>query len=257
MLETLRTWLNGNREYYSGVVIYSTISKKNEDLLELFKQGRNEFRERRLQKELLFLCEKLKKIQIEKCSDSAINNTNEPADTNSIYNLHSPGQQNGEKTKEPGERTGGVAQGIQNEELWRSCKLSADNLYKQIMNDRAVLFGLSKCETWEDPNQPLRINAREQLAINVVTGYQKVSQLYDQADYVKTHGHLPDQGEAAEENEYDHLPDGLVKQTLDNLRKNYNKIKKREQIPERIALQQKHVINIKKLKARWLLLKPQ
>ena len=57
-----------------------------------------------------------------------------------------------------------------------------------------------------------------------------------------------------EETEYDNLPDHLVKKTLDNLRKNYNKIKNREQTPERIELLQKHEKNIKKLMAKWDLL---
>ena len=60
MLETIRNWLNGNREYYNGVAIYSQAGT-NENLLKVLKQGPNDFRVKRLQEELLALCNELKK----------------------------------------------------------------------------------------------------------------------------------------------------------------------------------------------------
>lgn len=111
-------------------------------------------------------------------------------------------------------------------------------------------------KSFEDPNTPERIDARCKLAISVVQGSQIVAQLYDQAEHVKMFGRLPDQ-DAIDGNEYDNLPDTLVKVTLDRLRNNYNKILKRDTTPERLALLQKHKANIQKLQAKWRSLNPQ
>ena len=122
------------------------------------------------------------------------------------------------------------------------------------MNARAVVFALANTGDFSDPNTPDRITARAKLALQVVQGFVKTSQLYDNAAFVKEYGRLPG-SESGDDNEYDHLPDNLVKPTLDNLRKNINKIKKREQTPERVALLQKHEANLKKLESRWHSLK--
>jgi hypothetical protein len=125
------------------------------------------------------------------------------------------------------------------------------------MNSRAVLFSMATPADFTDPNRPDLIAQRRKLAIQVVLDAQRVSQLYDKAAYVREHGQLPgatdDQGE---ETDVDAIPDNLVKPKLDNLRKNYSKMKMRDQTPERLALMQKHHSNILKLEARWLLLKP-
>ena len=94
--------------------------------------------------------------------------------------------------------------------------------------------------------------------MNVVEGYKEASELYDKAEYVRINGRLPDQPalEPDDESDYDNIPDHMVKQELDNLRKNYNKMKKRPQTPERVVLLQKHEMNIKKLEDKWHSLKP-
>lgn len=244
MLDKLRTWLNGNREYYSGVTLYASVGT-NKDLLLLFQKGQNDFREKRLHEELLLICKQLKNA-------NATNTTSEPdksgTASKSDNKSHTLGQNNSDK-----KRTESVLP--VNEELYNTCKATADKHYKEVMNKRAVLFSLARLETTEDPNTEERINARSLLSVQVVNGYKNVSQLYEQADFVKMHGYLPDQSDT-DENEYEHLPNELVKQTLDNLRKNYNKIKSREQTPDRVALLQKHKSNIEKLESKWRLLKP-
>ena len=135
------------------------------------------------------------------------------------------------------------------------CKNEADLAYKKVMNDRAVLFSLANVDDFTDPNMPAKVQEREKLAIAVVTGFQKVSDLYDTANYVKENGRLPN-SDTSTETEYDNLPDELVKQQLDNCRKAFNKLKSKEQTPVRIELMQKHQENIKKLEARWHSLKP-
>lgn len=235
MLETLRAWLNGTREYNAGVAIYSQVGT-NEKLLDVLKKGPNDFRVKRLQEELLDICNQLKKEN----------------GTGTV--LQSPQQTNENKVVEKGNRQENRVHPC-NETLYAACKLEADQLYKKVMNDRAILFKLTECEKFEDPNLAHKVQDRVKLALDVVTGHQAVSQLYDKADFVKQHGHLPDTGEDPEE-EYDHLPDHLVKLRLDNIRKAYNKLKKKEPNPERIALLQKHESNIEKLETKWLSLKP-
>ncbi|HVX01401.1 MAG TPA: hypothetical protein VHA52_13340, partial [Candidatus Babeliaceae bacterium] len=141
-----------------------------------------------------------------------------------------------------------------NPELYESCKREADIEYKKVMNKRAVLFSMADSEGFEDPNTEAKINDRSKLAIDIVTGYQKISDLYDRVNFVKSHGHLPDQGGIGEK-EYISLPDHLVKLRLDNARKAYNKIKAKERTPKRVVLMQKHEENIKRLEEQWKSLK--
>lgn len=264
MLEMLRTWLNGAREYNAGVLLYEQCDH-SADLLEMFKKGINDFRKRRLQEELLIICKKLKGEQknterdILRATDSRENTggiipTNIGSDTDS----DSQGllRKGGEILRPCGRQDVSTNIPPVNAALFNAAKLVADKRFKQVMNERAVLFSMIDNNSLEDPNTAERISARCKMAINVVRGYQAVSKLYDDAEFVKANGKLPYADDSAG-GEYDNLPDDLVKQKLDNLRKNYNKIKDREQTPERIALLQKHKSNIEKLEARWRLLKSQ
>jgi hypothetical protein len=252
MLETLRAWLKGNKDYDTGVDLYSQVGD-NAALIRLFANGATDFNRRRLEQELLKICKTLKNNPNDYSWHS---DTGRPV--SNIVGLRPESK----LQQEPGgghhedriPTPSAPAKQPANLELYNAAKLQADKLYKQTMNNRAVLFSLAQ-DDYTEPNTEERINARAKLALSVVMNFQEVSALYDKAEHVKTFGRLPDQGDN-EENEYDHLPDHLVKQTLDNLRKNLSKIKKREQTPERIALQQKHEANIQKLSDKWHLLKP-
>ena len=254
MLETLRAWLNGKRDYNTGVAIYEKLDGYKEDLLTLFKKGKNDFRERRLQEELLEICKKLKS-QI-----NGICNKPDIGDNSTIHSgsqtgniLHTQKQnastvQNGRVLQLPEKGEG------PNPELYRCCKVEADNAYKRWSNQRAILFELARCENWENPNLPHKVKERKPLALATVIDHKEVSRLYDIADYVFENGRLPDQP-PADENIYDNIPDHQVKETLNNVRKAYNKLKNKESNPERVVLMQKHQLHIKKLNERWLSLK--
>jgi hypothetical protein len=279
MLRKLRTWLNGKREYYSGVVLFAKYSS-NMELYALLKKGPTEFTRKKLSEELMRLYMEENARQLTSGKDSAVR----------VRSLTLKTANNGENVIETAKRSdsktttittgsyeptpeikdlygldGRIISGEPliapedieppNEELWLACKKQADTLYKTIMNKRAELFALGRMDDMTDPNAPDRIEARRQLALDVVTGYEEVSLLYEKADYVKLHGKLPEVKPPEKEPDVEDLPDHLVKQTLDNLRKNYNKIKNREQTPERVALLQKHESNIKKLEERWHSLK--
>lgn len=253
MLETLRTWLNGNKEYYTGVAIYATLGD-NAALLSLFRQGKNAYNTKRLEEELLCICNSLKsklntdgtkvRISITTPTLAAFNKAKiqhkEEQHTETVYR----------KKHQPGEIIS-----LPNEELYNACKREADLVYKEAMNLRAELFALGKAKGYEDINQPDLVQQRSKMAVDVVVLYIKAGKLYDRADYVKKNGRLPNEMEQDdEENEYNNLPDHLVKKTLDNLRKNYNKMKKRPQVSNRVALLQKHEKSIKKLADKWDLL---
>jgi hypothetical protein len=259
MLTTLRAWLNGTREYFTGVALYDTLGS-DAVLKSLFKKGKTTFTYDRLQEELLKICNDLKKQKHESThsADRVVHSKlvkRQATDT-------SKHQEKSKQTKTQGiadvrePATAANAATNENSQLYDACKKEADKKYKEVMNMRAELFALARMDDFTDINMPDKIQAREKLAIAVVTGYQQGSKLYDKADYVKQHGRLPnDDDEEVQETNVDNIPDALVKQTLDNLRKNYNKIKKREQTPERIALMQKHEVTIKQLEARWSILK--
>lgn len=238
MLEPIRAWLNGNRDYYTGVAIYSQAGT-NEELLQVLKKGPNDFRTKRLQDELLTLCNQLKIQQ-----HGIANPVRRKDKTNAIKSAKGPDQQP-------------IALRPHNPTLYDACKLEADLQYKKVMNTRARLFGLATHSDYVDVNKEDKVFDRVKLALEVVHEYNLVSQLYDRAAYVKIHGRLPNDQDDNEENEYDHLQDHLVKLRLDNARKAYNKLKAKEQTAERISLLQKHEENIKKLEAKWDSLKPQ
>ena len=249
MLEQLRDWLNGNREFYAGVILYRKVGT-NEALLKLFGNGKTAFAEKRLEKELLNICEELKgaqkpQVSTKKPQDSPKKPQDEVRATKT--NVHGSVISVGAESNE--ENTG-------DNKIHEACKLEADKRYKEVMNNRAHLFALANAEDFEDVNAPDKIQARQSLAIGVVQGYQFASQLYDKADYVKQHGRLPNQEQPEEPADYAHLPAELVKPTLDNKRKAVSKLRHKEQTPERIALIQQHEKDIKILEERWHSLKP-
>lgn len=248
-LITLRAWLNGNRDYNTGVAIYA-INDPDENLLHVLKQGPNAFRAARLQEQLISIYNQLKSDADNNPGDFNRRGTGMPGTDDQGAD---PQQQDHKKTTAGPAGHGKKEQRPVNVALYDACKLEADNAYKKVMNTRAILFKMTDGEQWENPNQEHKINDRAPLAIEVVQGFQRVSALYDRAEYVKLHGRLPDVGdpEEVEASEYDHSPDALVKLHLDNARKALNKLKKKESSPERIQLMQQHEKNIKKLEIKW------
>ena len=126
------------------------------------------------------------------------------------------------------------------------------------MNKRAMLFALCQTDGWEDENEPGKVAVRGKIALDILNYHEKVVvPAYDKLDHVRATGQLPKATSPAqiEEQDYDLLPDHMVKQTIDNLRKNLSKMRRREQTPERIALIEKHEASLEKLLQRWASLK--
>lgn len=256
MLQPLRKWLNGRRDYDTGVTIYSQCNP-DPKLLALFLSGTNEFRVKRLLQEMLRIYQQLKTdtgapvgTKTTQGANKMAQNANKVATGSNIIPKTSEKYSHNQVKNIP------PAKAV-NEELYQACKLEADNEYKKLMNDRAVLFHKARPDGYLDINKPDLIADRAGLAIQVTIANKKVADLYDKAAFVKEHGRLPTTtGDEPAENEYDHIPDSLVKQQLDNARKAYNKLKKKPTNPERVALLQKHEANIKKLKEKWDSLQP-
>lgn len=240
MLEAIKQWLASDKDFFSGRIIYRKIPDANQRLLELLYKGPTPFSIQKLEQALRAAYLHLQASQTLQASDTGLR----------VRTVTLKAQEPAEQIPVTTELTPPL-----NTELYNACKSAADTRYKEVMNLRAVLFASAAPSISEDVNRPDKIAERRQMAIDVVKGFREVSDMYDQADYVKKNGQLP-HSEPVDEDSIDDIPDIMVKQTLDNARKNYNKMVKREQTPERIALQQQHALKIKLLEERWLLLKP-
>ncbi|MBC7509375.1 MAG: hypothetical protein H7320_11615 [Ferruginibacter sp.] len=230
MFETIRTWLNGTREYFTGVAIFNKFSD-NTILKEVFSAGKSAYKEERLFDEIKNYYSILKDEQ----SSDAVSVVDEK-ETNII-----PPVLVQKKTIEDYSDT----------ELFKQAHQGAMKLYKQCINIRAQLFGLATVETWQDQNSPDMIAKRAQMAIEVVMLYNEASKLFEVADYVKLHNRLPVEVVPIEEDPYSNVPDFLIKQELSNARKAFNKLKNKPVTDERLVLMAKHEANIKILEKKW------
>lgn len=260
MLDTLKAWLNGTREYNTGVQLYNHLGK-DEKLMALFAQGKTLYSNFRLQEELRVICQELKKSKKETATPPVATGeaitSPEPAKLKHGYLPKHKAEEFNETLSAITEQVAAIANSISppNPELYSACLAEAKTEYKEAMNKRAVLFSMVPDNKFEDPNRPDLVASRKDLALEVVSRYNNASELYDRADHVKLHGRLPDQEAEDIENEVAELQDHEVKPALDNARKAFNKLKGKEQTAERIALMQKHETKIKALEKRWLSLK--
>lgn len=224
MIDALSTWLNSKREYYSGAALYSVYGA-NDQLKNLFLNGPTPYNVSKLFEELKDLYYKATIVA---------------DDTEQTTYVRS------HRTARP--------QNVNEEDpLLIACDTKAKNLYKELMNKRAVLFNLCRSEAWEDENSPDKVKERGIIAVELLDLNYKVDKAYEDLAYVREYGTLPDQLVPVIE-KYSLLPDSRVKHEIDNLRKNMNKIKNKEQTPGRIIAIKEHEESLLKLEARWALL---
>lgn len=253
MLEQLRNWLNGPREYTSGVLLYLHLGD-NEALKHLLKKSKNDYNVKRLQQELLAICVHLKSIKYGNSKNDETNSTSSTKDKKSFdedkRNRH---RQDSSSTKDVIVPAPASADEIssQNIRLYEACHQEANKKYKEAMNTRAVLFAMLPTDEYADANQQDFVLQRSDLAIKVVNLYNEASDLFDRAAYVKEHGRLPDAAPVTDVIDMELVPEYQVKQHLDNRRKNYNKMLKKVQTPETVLKIQQHEIDIKILERRW------
>ena len=227
MLDQLRHWINGSREYTSGVILYLHLGN-NEALKKLLKKTKTDYNVKRLQQELQAICVQLK---------------NETVDEEKIIITDQPVLLKVDDPTLPA-----------NGQLYDACHQEATKKYKEAMNARAVLFNMIPANEYADPNQQDFVLQRSDLAIKVVDLYNEASYLFDRAAYVKEHGKLQDAPPANDAIDMELIPEYQVKQHLDNRRKNYNKLLKKENNPETVLKIQQHEKDIKILERRWHLL---
>jgi hypothetical protein len=253
MQKTIQAWLNGTRDYNTGVALFSHVSQDGH-LKTIFAKGKTLYNHWRLQEEFKKLVENLQDGKKESTSDirGCYGSTGQNKNGKSTSSAEDK-DKNNPATDQAAEDPKKFF--IPNPELYKACILAANNKYKECKDERAVLIAMLPTEQYCDPNRQDLVTSRSLLAVKVVKLSIEYSKLYDQADYVLKHGTLPDQ--PAEEAEEIAVPDHQVKQELDNARKNYNKIKGRPETPERIVLLQKHQAKIENLTERWHSLKSQ
>jgi len=211
-MDDLKAWLNSDRIYTIGTKLYA---KYGEDILliNILNKRESNYLKRRLNKELEDLYfEKQnrtsKEIQNISENNDQLENVIPKADllSNTYYN-------------------------------------QANQLYKEAMNCRAVLFNLVK-NINPVIDLPENQEIRRDLAIKTVTKYLKASELYDIARGKKD--------EPSSDNVISNpVEDYNVKNKLDNARKNFNKIKILTPNDKRNKLLSKHAGIIETLEKRW------
>ena len=241
MLETVKAWLNGTRDYNTGALLYNIVGTDHQ-LKQLFAQGHNMWNNYRLQEEMLKICEALKNGQQ---PVTVVKTDEKEANERLLSNITDTIEQIAKTINPP------------NPELYNASLEDAKRVYKGAMNKRAVVFSMIPTDKYSHINRPDLVEARRKLCLDAVKEYNEASALFDQADYVKLQGKLPDEPDASVDDEVAGLEDYEVKPALDNARKAYNKLKGREQTADRVALMQKHKAKIEKLEERWHSLKPQ
>ena len=220
MLDLLRSWFNGSRDYHHGVKLFHILSD-DPSLKSFFSNNASDYTARRLHEEMEKLYNKLKQPEL------------------SIIEVRPMPQ--AEKLVE-------ACVVSKNPDLEQVCDQKALQLYKQMMNDRAILFNLTKVEGWDDVNKPDLVEQRRVLALQICSRNYEVSQAYTELEHVRLHGTLPSEEQPESEKE---ISDLQLKRTIDNLRTSLSKLRKREQTPERVAIIQKHQGNLDSLLLRW------
>lgn len=113
------------------------------------------------------------------------------------------------------------------------CKLEADKLYKLMMNTRAELFAQCSTGPVHGENSDEALSIRSDLAMKIMELQYDVDMAYERYRYVIANGQLPD----SPSSEFQVPTDPMdLLQTKLNLQKAINKLKRREQTAERIAL---------------------
>jgi len=219
-MQDLAAWLNSNRDFKTGVQIYLKYGD-NQQFVQLLLDGETQYTRTNLFENLKTIYYQLKngtsqtntvvkKQHTEVTAPIVPHADQKPV----IVKAHTPKTQKGT--------------------LYDACKLQADKLYKELMNLRAQLFSLCDINDSKMDNDSKLVLQREKIVLQMMDLQYETDQAYDKLRYVEEHGILPNFKEAKEEE----IPTNPIQ--LMNFKKNLvsgiNKLKKKEQTPERIAL---------------------
>lgn len=131
--------------------------------------------------------------------------------------------------------------------LAQSCKEEADRMYKSMQHIRAQLFSLCPLVKDDRENDQMLVDQRKSLVLQLAEVQTETDILYSRYRYVLEHNKLPEEGK--KDSTSFEIPKNPMEayKTLLNLRKNYNKLVKKEQTPERVAKIEEHKRKIKLL----------
>lgn len=127
-----------------------------------------------------------------------------------------------------------------NNELSTACKIEADKSYKLMQHARSQLFALCPIVKDENENNQMLVDQRGRLAMLLLDLQSQTDKNYALYRHVLEHNKLPDT--TPSEIKKPEFPEEKIDRfkMLSNLRKNLNKLKKKEPTPERIAKIQAH-----------------
>lgn len=220
-MQDLTAWLNSKRDFKEGVQIYLQYGD-NKQFVQLLLDGETDYTRKNLFDNLRAIYYALK------------NGTNQPDPVvkKQEPEVTAPVVTHDDQTQVP------IPAPIpqpQKGELYNACKHDADKLYKELMALRAELFQLCPLEESKMENDEFTfVNDRKAIVLKLMDLQYETDQAYTKLRYVEEHGTLPTFTEPKPEE----IPTNpiLLLTFKKNLVSGINKLKKKEQTPERIAL---------------------
>lgn len=210
MTEAVRAWLNGNRNYDDGVVLYLQYGRDTALKQQLRGMETATLRSR--------LFQELKAL----VKPNAINlNYTVPKETETVQETQKIGTPPAHNLLERNRTDTEVADHSTNPVVI-AAKREADLLYKQLMDVRARM--LWYCPLTEDPleNNPGSMKVRGDLAAEVIRLQYKMDEAYRIHDYARVNGKLPNT-----EPEAPVVEPVKLYQEISNLRKNISRYKRK------------------------------
>lgn len=219
-MQDLTAWLNSKRNFKEGVQIYLKYGD-NKQFVQLLLDGETQFTRTNLFENLKTIYYALKNGTTQ--ADPVVKKQQAEAATPIVTHTDQTQAPIPAPTPQP-----------QKGELYNACKRDAGKLYKELMNLRAQLFALCDVNDRKMDDAPDLIQQRQDFVLQLMDLQYETDQAYAKLRNVEEHGTLPTITEATPEE----IPTNpiLLLTFKKNLVSGINKLKKKEQTPERIAL---------------------
>jgi len=219
-MQDLTAWLNSKRDFNEGVQIYLKYGD-NKQFVQLLLDGETAYTRKNLFENLRGIYYDLKNGTTQ--TDPVVKK--QQAEVTAPIVTHT------DQTQVP---LPAPALQPQKGELYNVCKRDADRHYKELMNLRAQLFALCDVNDSKMDDAHDLIQQRQDIVLQLMNLQYETDQAYEKLRYVEEHGTLPTITEAKPEE----IPTNpiLLLKFKKNLVSGINKLKKKEQTRERIAL---------------------
>ena len=240
-MKEIVAWLNSTRNYTDGVNLYQQHGTDAE-LLKYFLVARTQASQEKLfqsLKEIYYLLKNPSNVTEHKRANNA------KGEKSTIKHL--PNVAKKFEISLPIEQTSKIRESNSksNPSLEAACKLEADKVYKEMMNERALLFAQCKMEPSRNENNASAIAIRKPIALRIVNMQPGMNKAFEKLNYVAEHGVLPTEPDQSED-----LPTHPIEleRMRSNLIENISRHKRNpDQSAERIALIQKHELTLKRV----------